>query len=67
MYRCMSQTHLKMDILKYKDSLRSVHFKTHTHTLTPDHEVGRGLVYASGVAGHAGVGAGVWYMGGAYE
>ncbi len=41
--------------------------QTHTHTLTPDHEVGRGLVYASGVAGHAGVGAGVWYMGGAYE
>lgn len=66
-YDTNMQTHLNMDIIKYKDSLWSIHFKTHTHTLTPDHEVGRGLVYATGVAGHAGVGAGVWYVGGAYE
>ncbi len=31
-YVTNTQTHLKMDILKYKDSLRSVHFKTDTHT-----------------------------------
>lgn len=37
------------------------------HLLTPDHEVGRRLVDAPGVARHAGVGAGVGDVGGGDE